>query len=257
MKRLMEALTLSVAASLAFAGAVAADDHAAWSSRSMRKRARWPRALRWMRRAPSSRASPARAVPQLARGSDEAESFFVLRGAPGGRLRADRDGAERGSHQYMRGLYAAVVSSNPALNGVHMLDPTGAPMRVTSGGISRAPNEWPWPPLSPSTRRLSDYMYVISISATMATIPAPAALRVRRLRQPEVWTRPTPCRGRVRCRSHSRRGEGVAVRDDTVYAAVTEQGTVVGVPILDGGAAGEPFVYAELPGALTRWHRLR
>lgn len=181
----------------------------------------------------------------LSPGAEEAESFFVLPGLlegdfglTGMALNGDRD-------QYMHGLYSAVVSSNQALNGVHWLDPFG-----------RSPgNEW-WH--IEGTERMAmanaiafdgsaDHMYV-SDSAMGAIWRLPRFGFVG-YAEPEVWIAHSLLEGTGELPFPFPVGaNGIAVRDDVVYAGVTEQGTVVGVPILPDGAAGEPFIYAELPG---------
>ncbi|MEX1296229.1 MAG: hypothetical protein AB1Z67_08675 [Candidatus Limnocylindrales bacterium] len=183
---------------------------------------------------------------KLMKGSDEAEPFFELAGLQEGdfgltgmALNGDRD-------QYMHGLYAAAVSSNPALNGVHMLDPYG---RSDPG------NEW-WH-IEGTERMAMANAIAFDESADHMYVSDSATGQIWRLKlhgfvgyaEPEVWIDDPLLEGTGALPFPFPVGaNGVAVRDGTVFVAVTEQGTVVGVPILEDGAAGESFVYAELPG---------
>ncbi len=247
MKRLIHGLAVGMAATLALAGAVAGDDHA---------RVVIPFDLEAGEVAEgvavdlegnvfTGISSQGRFL-KLARGSDEAESFFVLDGLQEGdfgltgmALNGDRD-------QYMHGLYTAVVSSDPALNGVHVLDPYG---RSDPG------NEW-WHIEGTEQMAMANAI-AFDESAEHMYVSDSATGQIWRLKlfgfvgyaEPEVWIDDPLLEGTGALPFPFPVGaNGVAVRDGTVFVAVTEQGTVVGVPILGGGAAGEPFVYAELPG---------
>ena len=247
MKRLIHGLAMGVAATLAMAGAVAGDGHA---------RVVIPFDME------AGEVAEGVAVDQegnvftgvssegrflmLPQGAEEAESVFVLPGLQEGdfgltgmALNGDRD-------QYMHMLWGAVVSADPALNGVIALDPFGR---------SDPDNMW-WHIPGTETMGMAngiafdesgDHMYV-SDSAMGAIWHLPLFGFVG-YAEPEVWVAHPLLEGTGEMPLPFPVGaNGVAVRDDVVYVGVTEQGIVVGIPIESGGAAGEPFVYAELPG---------
>ena len=248
MKRLIHGLAVGMAATLALAGAVAGDDRA---------RALIPFDLEAGEVAEgvavdlegnvfTGISSQGRFL-KLARGSDEAESFFELEGLQEGdfgltgmALNGDRD-------QYMHGLYAAVVSSNPALNGVHWLDPFG-----------RSPgNEW-WHIEGTEQMAMANAI-AFDESADHMYVSDSATGQIWRLElfgwvgyaEPEVWIADPLLEGTGALPYPfpiGANGIDVDLVGNTVYVANTERSTIVGIPITHEGAAGEPFVHAELPG---------
>jgi len=183
---------------------------------------------------------------KLMEGAEEAESFLELPGLQEGDFGLTGMALNGGRGEYMHALYGAVVSSNPALNGVLMVDPFE---RSDPG------NEW-WHIEGTEQMAMAnaiafdesvDHMYVSdSITGAIWRLKLYGFVGYA---EPEVWVADPLLEGTGALPFPFPIGaNGVAVRDGVVYAGVTEQGTVVGVPILPGGAAGEPFVYAELPG---------
>ena len=148
--------------------------------------------------------------------------------------------------QYYYALYGAVVSANPDLNGIVFVDP-GAKFET----------DFKWRHI-PGTNRMGmpngiafsdegESMYVSdSVMGAIWRLPLFGFIGYS---EPDVWIADPLLEGTGAIGLPFPVGaNGVAVRDGVVYVGVTEQGTVVGVPIEPDGAAGEPFVHAELPG---------
>jgi sugar lactone lactonase YvrE len=183
---------------------------------------------------------------RLLEGNDEAESFRVIPGLEDGDFGLTGLAFNGAPSTYMYGLYSAVVSANPELNGVLYVDPMGrndpdsAWWHIDGTEAMSMPN-------AIAFDGSGEHMYVTDSAAG-------AVWHLQRYgfvgyAEPELWISHPLLEGTGDLPFPFPVGaNGIAVRDRTVYVANTERSTVVAIPILSGGAAGEPFVYAELPG---------
>lgn len=169
-------------------------------------------------------------------GDGDAEELLVLDGL------AEGDFGFTGHATNVYGwLYAAVVSANPELNGVLSIDPdTGSWEHV------------------PGTEAMAmangigvDFDRGLFVSDTVTGAVWRVGSSWDSVGEYEVgqWVASPLLEGTGDLPFPFPVGaNGVAVRDDTVYVANTEQSIIVAIPILDDGSAGEPYVHLELPG---------
>ncbi len=247
MNRLIHGLTMGVAATLALAGAVVGDGHARVVIPFDLEAGEVAEgvALDAQGNVFTAVSGQGRFLRLLA-GAEAAESFIAVPGLEEGDFGMTGLAFNGDGDNYMYGLYSAVVSSNPLLNGVLYVDPDGSPS-PDDEWRHIAGTERMGMPSGIAFGGEGAHMYV-SDSAMGAIWHLPLFGFVG-YDQPEVWIADSLLEGTGEMPLPFPVGaNGVAVRDDVVYVGVTEQGTVVGIPIESGGAAGKPFIYAALPG---------
>lgn len=247
MKRLFDVLAVSVATTLALAGGVAADERGrvlipfdldAGEVAEGVAVDGWGNVFTAM----SGRGHFLR----LARGAEDPTTLAELEGLGEGDFGVTGLAFNGEEDQYYYGLYAAVISSNPELNGIVYVDPGNA-----------FETDFTWHHIT-GTEQIAmpnaiafddgkDHMYVSdTVLGAIWRLPRFGFVGYS---APEVWIADPLLEGTGALPYPFPIGaNGVAVRDDTVYVGNTEQSTVVGIPVLADGAAGEPFVYQELPG---------
>lgn len=135
-------------------------------------------------------------------------------------------------------LYSAVVSGNPELNGVVRIHAGGRVEHIDgteamamANGISALGDLFVSDSLVGSVWRVSFPLSSGGEPAVEQWVTDPL------LQGTDAMPLPFPVGA-----------NGIVVRDGVVYVGVTEQSHVVGIPIHDDDAAGEPFVFQELPG---------
>jgi sugar lactone lactonase YvrE len=139
-------------------------------------------------------------------------------------------------------LYSAVGSANPELNGVIKIDPDTGSWEHLDGteAITMANG------LAPGLGGLAVSDSMTGTIWEVAEDPQTGAATA------EVWiTDPLLMGTGAMPLPFPVGANGVALRDDTLYVGVTEQSAIVAVPVLDDGSAGEPYVFADLSGAVV------
>ncbi len=173
--------------------------------------------------------SPLGAVVKLAAGSDTVEPFGVVEGL------AEGDIGLLGLAVSEAGdVYGALSSSNPDVNGVWVFDGmTGEVERVPGSEAILLPNAVAFD--------ADGVMYITdTVMGAVWTVEAGGSA--------EVWIQDPLLEGDESIGFGIPIGaNGIDVADDTVYVGSMEATTIVAIPILDDGTAGEASVWATLP----------
>ena len=131
-------------------------------------------------------------------------------------------------------VYGAVVSTNPKANGLWIFD------GMTGEGDHVAGTE---EILFPNAIGFDDAGNVYVTDSIMG-----AVWRVTEDGSPEVWIQDPLLEGDESIGFGIPLGaNGIDISEDTVYVGVLELASIVTVPILEDGSAGEATVWAELP----------
>ena len=247
MVRLMRALTLGCAGVLALAGTALADGEARVVVDFDLERGEVAEgvAVDWKGDVYTGLSGLGRML-RIPGGEGTAEEVMVLDGLAEGDFGFTGHAFNGDEPGYMYGLYAAVVSADPDLNGIFSIDPYG---QSDPGNAIRHIEGTEAMTMANAIAFDEDgeHMYVSdSMAGAIWRLPLYGFVGYA---EPEVWVANPLLEGSGAFGlGYPVGANGVAVRDGVVYVGVTEQGTVVRIPIGPDGAPGEPVVHAELPG---------
>jgi len=177
--------------------------------------------------------SPLGQLVKVAAGTNAAEPFGAVEGLVEGDL-----GLIGLTTDVSGDVYGAVFSTNPDVNGVWRFDAkTGEAERVAGTEAIVMPNSVAFG--GDGTMYITD-----TISG--------AVWRVIEGGSAESWVADPLLEGNGAAGFPFPIGaNGIDVADDTVYVGVTEQGSVVAVPIESDGSPGEPSIYVQMEGLVV------